>query len=66
MVKIKRANLRRLASLSALGAGALVASSSPAEASTIVYSGIVDDKVGFAAGYGTKATIAGPNGASHC
>ncbi|MGA2589073.1 MAG: hypothetical protein ABSH32_04090 [Bryobacteraceae bacterium] len=68
-VKVKRTNLRRLASLSALGAGALGVAASTADAGTpdangIVYSGIVDEKVGFGAGYGAQATILGPNGAA--
>lgn len=61
-IKIRKTNLRRLASLSALGAGALGATAGTGEASTIVYSGIVDEKVGWGAGYGRRATIAGPNG----
>jgi hypothetical protein len=56
-MKIKKANIRRLASLSALGAGALGLSGS-AEASSIVYSGILDEKVGFG-----RVTFAGPGGA---
>jgi hypothetical protein len=62
-VKIKKANLKRLASLSALGAGALGAASGTAQASSIVYSGILDDKVGFGNGFNSTARIAGPHGA---
>jgi hypothetical protein len=63
--KLKRANVRRLASLSALGAGALGVAAGAAEAGTpdaegIVYSGIVDEKVGFGGGYGSGGTIFGP------
>jgi len=61
-IKIRKPNLKRLASLSALGAGALGAATGSAEASTIVYSGIVDETVGLTLGSGGKATIAGPNG----
>jgi hypothetical protein len=65
---IKKKNLRCLASLSALGAGALgMAGSAGAgtpDANGIVWSGILEDKVGFAAGYGAMATIAGPKGAA--
>jgi hypothetical protein len=62
-VKIGKPNLKRLASLSALGAGALGVTAGTANASTIVYSGIVDDNVGWGVGYGASAIIAGPNGA---
>jgi len=62
-VKIKKANVRRLASLSALGAGALGMATGTAEASSIVYSGILDERVGFLTGFQSKATFAGPNGA---
>jgi len=61
-IKIGKPNLKRLATLSALGAGALGVTAGAAEASTIVYSGILDEKVGFGRGWGTKATIAGPDG----
>jgi hypothetical protein len=68
-VKVKKANLRRLASLSALGAGALGVAAGTADAGTpdadgIVYSGIIDEKVGWVAGYGAMATIVGPNSAA--
>jgi len=57
--------LRRLASLSALGAGgALGLTAATIDASGIVYSGMVDEKVGYGSAYGTQATIAGPNGAA--
>jgi len=59
---IKRASFRRLASLSALGTGALGIAGGTAYAG-IMYSGPIDERVGFGAGYGSKATIAGPNGA---
>jgi hypothetical protein len=66
--KIKKTNLKRLASLSALGAGALGVAAGTADAGTpaaegIVYSGIVDEKVGFGASYGAQATIVGPSSA---
>jgi hypothetical protein len=63
-MKIKKANLKRLASLSALGAGALGVATGAAEASSIVYSGVLDKKVAYLPG-GTvaQATIAGPHGA---
>ena len=57
--------MRRLASLSALGAGALGVTAGAADASTIVYSGIVDENIGYGCGLGsdcTKATIIGPGG----
>jgi hypothetical protein len=68
-VKVKKSNMRRLASLSALGAGALGVAAGTAEAGTpdaggMVWSGVVDEKVGFAASYGIQATIGGPNGAA--
>jgi hypothetical protein len=66
---VRKSNLRRLASLSALSAGALGMTAGTADAATpdangIVYSGIVDEKVGFGAGYGGQATLVGPNGAA--
>jgi hypothetical protein len=61
-MKIKKPNMKRLASLSALGVGALGAIAGPAEAG-IIYSGTLDENIGFGPGYGTKATIAGPGGA---
>jgi hypothetical protein len=64
MSKIEKTNLRRLASLSALGAGALGVTAGAADASTIVYSGIVDEKIGFEPGYASKATMALPGGAA--
>jgi hypothetical protein len=61
-IKPKKLNLKRLASLTALGAGALGVNAGTAEA-YVVYSGIVKQKVGFGSGYGTHASIALPNGA---
>jgi hypothetical protein len=61
-IKPKKLNLKRQASLSALGAGALGVNAGTAEA-YVVYSGIVKQKVGFGSGYGTHASIALPNGA---
>jgi hypothetical protein len=63
-MRIKRANIKRLASLSALGAGALWMTAVTAEASSIVYSGVIDEKVGFGKGFARSATFAGPNGAA--
>jgi len=62
-MKIKKANLKRLASLSALGAGALGIATGTAEASSIVFSGILNERIGFGKGFGRGATIGGPNGA---
>lgn len=66
--KVKKSNLRRLASLSALGAGALglagKADAGTPDANGVVFSGIVDEKVGFGASSGARATILGPNGAA--
>jgi hypothetical protein len=59
-VKLNRTNRKRLASLSALGAGALGVTAGPAEAS-IIYSGIVDAHVGYDDAH--RFTLAGPNGA---
>ena len=58
--KIKKINLRRLASLSALGAGAMGVSGNIMEASTIVFSGPVDETVGF--GAQSHLRFRGPNG----
>jgi hypothetical protein len=55
-IKLKRSNLKRLASLSALGAGALGVNAGTAEA-YVVYSGIVNEKVGFGSGYGAHASV---------
>ncbi len=61
--KIRKSNWKRLASLSALGAGALGVTAGTTDASTIVFSGIVDEKMGFGPGYGSHSlSIAGPNG----
>jgi len=56
---LKKENLRRLASLSALGAGALGASA-PANANDIVFSGVINVDVPYSV---LTYTIAGPNGA---
>jgi hypothetical protein len=47
---IKRRNMKRLASLSALGAGVLGVRAGTAQASGIVYSGILDEQIGFCPG----------------
>jgi hypothetical protein len=57
--KLKRANRKRLASLSALGAGALGVAVCPANANDIVFSGIVNVLIPYHVG---KYTILGPNG----
>jgi hypothetical protein len=57
---LKRTNRKRLASLSALGAGALGVAACPANASDIVFSGVIDVDVPYSA---YKYTILGPNGA---
>jgi len=58
--KLKSTNRKRLASLSALGAGALGVTAGPAQAS-IIYSGPVDAHIGF--DDARRFTLAGPNGA---
>jgi len=63
-MKITKANRKRLASLSALGAGALGAAGGTAEASSIVFSGPIDIHVGFCRGCRDLVTITGPNGAA--
>jgi hypothetical protein len=63
-MKIKKANIKRLASLTALGAGAVGASAGTAEASSIVFSGLVDAKIGSGTGYQSKFSFAGPGGAA--
>lgn len=45
--KLKRSNTKRLASLSALGAGALGIPAVPAHASDVVFSGVIDVTVEF-------------------
>jgi hypothetical protein len=62
-VKIKKANIKRLASLSALGAGALSVTGGTTEASSIVFSGPVNAEVGRSPGLASKASFSGPNGA---
>lgn len=57
-MKIKKANLKRLVSLSALGAGALGVGGS-AEASSIVYSGVLNEQIGFGPGYKGPVSIPG-------
>jgi len=61
-MKIKKANIQRLASLSALGAGALGFTAGQADAGSIVYSGVLDEQVGFGPGFQNRLTLAGPNG----
>ena len=55
-----RKALKKLASLSALGAGALAAGAENADASTIFYSGFMDQKVGFDTGSGYGAGYTAP------
>lgn len=62
-IKLKKTNVKRLASLTALSAGTLGIAAGPAEAGDVFWSGIVDKKVGFDKGFGTRADIAGPHGA---
>ena len=62
-IKLKAANMKRLASLTALGAGALSATVATADASSIVYSGILNERVGFNNGSLWGATVSGPDGA---
>jgi hypothetical protein len=59
-LKLKRANRKRLASLSALGAGALGAVAIPANANDIVFSGVINVDVPYAV---HQYTMAGPEGA---
>lgn len=58
--KLKRANRKRFASLSALGAGALGVAASPANANDIVFSGVINVVVPNPV---RSYTIPGPNGA---
>jgi|SRR5580658_2027637 len=44
--KLKRSNTKRLASLSALGAGALGIAAGPAHAGDVVFSGVINTKIG--------------------
>jgi hypothetical protein len=62
-MQIKKANIKRLASLSALGAGVLGGTVGTAEASSIVFSGPVNANVGVCPQCGGSAVISGPNGA---
>ena len=62
-IKLKKPNLKRLASLSALGAGALGVNAGTAEA-YVVYSGVINKKVGYGSGYATYVSIPLPNGAA--
>jgi hypothetical protein len=50
-MRLRRKNVKKLASLSALGAGAVAWGVQPADASTIVYSGPVNAQVGFDRGF---------------
>ena len=54
-MELKKENLRRLASLSALGAGALGATAGTASANDIVFSGVINAEAPY--------TMLGPNGA---
>ncbi|MGO4881110.1 MAG: hypothetical protein ACLP59_09850 [Bryobacteraceae bacterium] len=58
--KLKRTNRKRLASLSALGAGALGVAACPANANDIVFSGVINVKVPYSV---YQYTMAGPEGA---
>jgi hypothetical protein len=57
--KLKRTNRKRLASLSALGAGALGVVVCPANANDIVFSGVINVEIPYQVG---QYTILGPNG----
>jgi hypothetical protein len=59
--KLKRANRKRLASLSALGAGALGVTAIPAQANDIVFSGVINVEVPNST---YLYTMAGPEGAA--
>jgi hypothetical protein len=61
-MRIKKRNIARLASLSAVGAGTLGVAAGTAHAG-IVYT-LRSDKVGFSPGYGSNATVYLPGGAS--
>jgi hypothetical protein len=54
-MRIKKKNIARLASLSAVGAGALGVAAGTAEAG-VIYSGPLTEKVGFSKGYGSLFT----------
>ena len=58
--KLKRTNTKRLASLSALGAGALGLAAGPANANDIVFSGVINVNVPYG---DYQYTMLGPNGA---
>jgi hypothetical protein len=58
--KLKRMNRKRLASLSALGAGALGVAACPANANDIVFSGVINVEVPNSV---NKYTMPGPDGA---
>lgn len=58
--RLKRTNRKRLASLSALSAGALGVAAIPASANDIVFSGVIHAEVGYPYG---KYTMQGPEGA---
>jgi len=58
--KLKRTNRKRLASLSALGAGALGLAAGPANANDVVFSGVINVQVPYPH---STYTIPGPNGA---
>ncbi len=55
-MRIKKKSVARLASLSALGAGALGVAAGTAQASDIIYTPL-SDKVGFSGGYGSSAYV---------
>jgi hypothetical protein len=62
VIDVTKRNMKRLASLSALGAGALGITAGTADASSIVLSGILDEKVGLSPGFHKQATFTGPDG----
>ena len=58
-MRISRRNVKKLASLSALGAGAVAVGGQQAYAS-IIYSGVIDAKVGFGTGSGFGSRFTSP------
>jgi hypothetical protein len=56
-MRIKRKNIARLASLSALGAGALGVAAGTAQAGIVNVSLLANPKVGFSGGYGTNTQV---------
>ena len=56
-MRIKKKNVARLASISALGAGALGVAAGTAQAGTVIVPLPAHTKVGFSGGYGASATV---------